>query len=124
MQDWISLGPHPASAVAARQFIEGVLQRTGREDLSETAGLLSSELVTNVILHARSNMIVDVDLNEERLRVTVFDTSEEPPRRRETVAPLEEHGRGLQVVDALATSWGVNVWTRGKSIWFEVATTQ
>jgi hypothetical protein len=67
-------------------------------------------------------MIVGVDLDEQRLRVTVFDGSEDPPRRRDSLPPLEEHGRGLQVVDALATSWGVNEGIRGKSVWFELAT--
>jgi anti-sigma regulatory factor (Ser/Thr protein kinase) len=122
MQDSISLSPHPTGAVAARQFVEGTLRRWGREDLSETAALLSSELVTNAILHARSDMIVGVDLDGNRLRVTVFDRSDEPPRHRATVPPLEEHGRGLQVVDALATSWGVNESIRGKSVWFELVT--
>jgi anti-sigma regulatory factor (Ser/Thr protein kinase) len=122
MQDSISLSPHPTGALAARQFVSGTLRRWGRGDLSETAALLSSELVTNVIVHARSDMIVGVELDEQRLRVTVFDGSEDPPRRRDRLPPLEEHGRGLQVVDALATSWGVNEGIRGKSVWFELAT--
>ena len=122
MQDSISLSPHPTGALAARQFVAGTLRRWGRADLSETAALLSSELVTNVIVHARSDMIVGVDLDEQRLRVTVFDNSDDRPRRRYGLSPLEEHGRGLQVVDALATSWGVNDGIRGKSVWFELAT--
>lgn len=122
MQDSISLSPHPTGAMAARQFVEGTLRRWGRGDLSETAALLSSELVTNVIVHVRSDMIVGIDLDDHRVRVTVFDTSGELPRRRERLAPLEEHGRGLQVVDALATSWGINEGLRGKSVWFELAT--
>jgi anti-sigma regulatory factor (Ser/Thr protein kinase) len=122
MRDSISLSPHPTGALAARQFVAGALRRWGRADLSETAALLSSELVTNVILHARSDMVVGVDLDEERLRVTVFDSSEQPPRHRASLPPLEEHGRGLQVVDALAASWGVNESIRGKSVWFELAT--
>jgi anti-sigma regulatory factor (Ser/Thr protein kinase) len=122
MQDSISLSPHPTGALAARQFVEGTLRRWGREDLSETAALLSSELVTNVIVHASSDMIVGVDLDDERLRVTVFDGSDERPRRRDSLPALEEHGRGLQVVEALATSWGVNEGIRGKRVWFELAT--
>ncbi|HEY1633250.1 MAG TPA: ATP-binding protein [Acidimicrobiales bacterium] len=123
MQDSISLSPHPTGALAARQFVEGTLRRWGRGDLSETAALLSSELVTNVIIHARSEMIVGIDLDDRRLRVTVFDGSNKPPRHSETLPPLEAHGRGLQVVDALATSWGVNEGIRGKSVWFELETT-
>jgi anti-sigma regulatory factor (Ser/Thr protein kinase) len=123
MQDSIALSPHPTGALAARQFVEGTLRRWGRADLSETAALLSSELVTNVIIHARSDMIVGVDLDDHRLRVTVFDGSDNRPRHRERLPPLEEQGRGLQVVDALATSWGVNEGFRGKSVWFELATT-
>ena len=122
MQESIALSPHPTGALAARQFVVGALQRAGREDLSEMAALLSSELVTNVVLHARSDMIVEVDLDDARLRVSVVDSSEAPPRRRETATLLEEHGRGLQIVDALATSWGVNAGPRGKAVWFELTT--
>ena len=122
MQDSISLSPHPTGALAARQFVEGTLRRWGRADLSETAALLSSELVTNVIVHARSDMTVGVDLDDQRLRVTVFDNSDDRPRSRDGFPPLEQHGRGLHVVDALATSWGVNDGIRGKSVWFELAT--
>jgi anti-sigma regulatory factor (Ser/Thr protein kinase) len=120
MQASIALNPHPTGAVAARQFVVGALQRAGRQDLTDTAALLSSELVTNVVLHARSDMIVEVDLDDTRLRVSVIDSSDEPARRRETTTLLEEHGRGLQIVDALATSWGVNAGPRGKAVWFEL----
>jgi anti-sigma regulatory factor (Ser/Thr protein kinase) len=96
------------------------LQRAGRDDLSDTAALLSSELVTNVVLHARSDMIVEVDIDDTRLRVSVIDSSNQPARRRESASLLEEHGRGLQIVDALATSWGVNAGPRGKAVWFEL----
>jgi anti-sigma regulatory factor (Ser/Thr protein kinase) len=121
MQDSISLSPHPTGALAARQFVEGTLRRWGRGDLIETAALLSSELVTNVIVHARSDMIVGLDLDDHRLRVTVSDGSDQPPRYRDRLPALGERGRGLQVVDALATSWGVNEGIRGKSVWFELA---
>jgi anti-sigma regulatory factor (Ser/Thr protein kinase) len=122
MRASIALSPHPTGALAARQFVVGALRRAGREDLGDTAALLSSELVTNVVLHARSDMIVDVDLDDSRLRVSVIDSSDHPARRRETTTALEEHGRGLQIVDALASSWGVNAGPRGKVVWFELAT--
>jgi anti-sigma regulatory factor (Ser/Thr protein kinase) len=121
MQDSVVLSPLPSGAIAARHFVDDTLRRWGRSDLTDIAGLLSSELVTNVILHARTDMVVDINLDDERLLVAVSDTSDEPAQQKNTVGPLDGHGYGLQLVDALSTSWGVNAEGSGKTVWFELA---
>jgi anti-sigma regulatory factor (Ser/Thr protein kinase) len=115
------LAPDPISARAARQFVGDTLQQWGCEGATEVALLLTSELVTNAIIHARTNLAVRVAANERRLRVAVSDASHEPPRLRAGFPSLAEPGRGLPLVDALSSSWGVDWTVDGKAVWFELA---
>jgi len=99
----IGLAAHPTSSYAARNFVGGTLDRWGRGDLVEVAVLLTSELVTNAIVHAGTDLVVSVRRDGHRTRVAVRDEEVTPPRRHE---PSLEGGRGLALVDALAGSWG------------------
>jgi anti-sigma regulatory factor (Ser/Thr protein kinase) len=88
----------------------------------ETVELLTSELVTNAIVHARSSPELVVRLTHERVRVEVHDFSSAVPVRRD-IDPYETSGRGLAIVDELARDWGVEHVPRGKRVWFEVPVT-
>ena len=99
MEATIRLSPHPTSARAAREFVAGTLLRWGRRDQTEAAVLLTSELVTNAIVHARTQVAVTVQLDDASLRVVVVDESAEPPNRREGADHLGG-GRGLRLVEA------------------------
>lgn len=90
------------------------------DDAEGTVVLLANELVTNAILHTSSQVSLEVDLAEDRIRVAVRDDSPQPPVRRR--APTQStSGRGLDLVQALATAWGVEwVPDDGKAVWFEV----
>jgi anti-sigma regulatory factor (Ser/Thr protein kinase) len=83
--------------------------------------LLASELVTNGVVHAKSALHLVSRIGDGRLRVEVHDKSGQPPAQR---APDTTHGGyGLQLVAALADSWG---WVRtrgGKYVWAEVTIT-
>ena len=114
------LVPDPISAVAARQLIEAALQRWGDDDTTEVATLLTTELVTNAIVHARTDFALRVVTHENRLRVEVCDLSHDPPRLV-PIQDAEEHGRGLHLVHALSASWGVDWRPDGKAVWFELA---
>jgi anti-sigma regulatory factor (Ser/Thr protein kinase) len=120
MEATIRLSPHPTSARAAREFVAGTLLRWGRRDQTEAAVLLTSELVTNAIIHARTQVAVTMRLADEALRVVVHDESKEHPNRRSETDELAG-GRGLKLVDALAASWGVAPEGKGKAVWFELA---
>ena len=60
----VRLPPQPSSVAEARRHVRDLLERSGREDLMETAVLLVSEVVTNALLHAGT----DIDLTGRRRR--------------------------------------------------------
>jgi anti-sigma regulatory factor (Ser/Thr protein kinase) len=116
-QTSIALGAVPASSHAARNFVGATLDRWGRGDLVEVAVLLTSELVTNAIIHAGTDLVVTVRREGDRARVAVHDEEITPPRRRE---PGLDGGRGLALVEALAGAWGTFPRGEGKAVWFEL----
>jgi DNA-binding NarL/FixJ family response regulator len=113
---------HAQSARAARRFVSQVL--TGWDDdegdLTDTVTLLVSELVTNAVVHAGSDVEVMVRLTSTAARIEVTDTSPESIRPRNAAAD-ESSGRGLALVGSLARRWGVRPASGGgKTVWFEV----
>ncbi|PYC69145.1 ATP-binding protein [Streptomyces tateyamensis] len=93
-----------------------------QQAVAEDVLLMVSELVTNACLHAPGGpRLLRLSWNGERLRVTVSDGSARPPRLRSPAEPGNPGGHGLRVVDRLARSWGVELDTRGKAVWLEVA---
>jgi anti-sigma regulatory factor (Ser/Thr protein kinase) len=89
-------------------------------DLLDAAGLLVSELVTNAVVHARTDVTLHVQLRRGVLRIEVTDGSPVVPTPRRTTG-LAGTGRGLQLVDRLSNRWGVQKSRGGKTIWFELA---
>ncbi len=100
--------------------MEAALRSWGDEDTTEIGVLLTTELVTNAIVHARTDFALRVTTSQERLRVEVSDSSQDPARLV-PIHGLEDHGRGLHLVDALSASWGVDWRDEGKAVWFELA---
>lgn len=94
-------------------------------ELADTAELLSSELVTNALLHTGQGAVFDAALTADlRLRIEVQDGAARlPGRRRDPEAEYATSGRGLVLVEALADSWGVQLRGDGKVTWFELAST-
>jgi DNA-binding NarL/FixJ family response regulator len=105
---------------AARRFVEELLRSWGREDLLDTVTLLVSELVGNAVVHAGSEVELTVRLIADRLRVDVVDHSTNVPHRRDA-GEEDLTGRGSELVEILATSWGISGRPDGKSVWFEIA---
>lgn len=114
-----SLPQDLTSSAAARRFVEETLQRWDFADVLDTVNLLVSELVTNVVVHARSEAEVAVLLTPDSLRVEVSDESDAPPAPRDA-GDEATSGRGMALVEMLATAWGVTQREVGKTIWFEV----
>ena len=86
----------------------------------EDLEVVTSELVTNAIVHAGSPSVVEVRrLGVDCLEVAVTDTDPEPPVKR---IPYEQHtrGLGLHIVDALCADWGVRPVGEGKTVWARV----
>ena len=108
---------------AARGFVVTLLGSGSR--LEETARLLVSEAATNAVLHSASgedggSFEVRCRIARERLRVEVHDGgAPQSPRRR--VHHLDAlTGRGLELVDLLAASWGWSGGADGRVLWFEL----
>jgi len=114
------LPAHPASTRAARAFVAEHLRTWELDDAIDDATLLVSELVTNAILHARSPVDLIVRKVRSAVRVEVFHDGNGVPK------PLhpdheEDAGRGLGLVHAVASRWGVDDVEAGKTVWFEIA---
>ncbi len=117
------LSPEAPSARQARRFVDETLRRWDCDDLLDTVELLVSELVTNAVIHARSEVDVTVQLLPDRLRIEVADQSPEGIRRR-ALTPDGSSGRGISMVESMALAWGVTTHRAGKAVWFEVARPQ
>lgn len=97
------------------------LHAWGLADCADAVALLVSELVTNALLHARTEMTVAVTRSDGCVLVEVTDGSVESPMTRKFSVHAGT-GRGLQLVDTLARAWGVRRLEGGKTIWAEIAT--
>ncbi|MEU2428193.1 ATP-binding protein [Streptomyces sp. NPDC007861] len=93
-------------------------------ELSDTAALIVAELAANAVTHGRvpgRDFELCLLLSAPKLRIEVSDTrGERVPAPPGTPAPDAETGRGLLLVVALATAWGVTERTVGKTVWAEV----
>ena len=86
-----------------------------------TAQLLASELVANAIVHGSGSPALALDVREDCVHVEVHDADP----TSDVVQPLHvgsssPRGRGLAIVDALASSWGVRWHAGGKAVWFNL----
>ena len=116
-----SLEPSLTSVGAARRFVRDVLvTRQVASGVVDVVELLTSEVVTNALLHALAAEELVVQLSAACVRIEISDSSAEWPVRQ-TVGVDAISGRGIAIVDALAQSWGVDPATTGKRVWFEVA---
>jgi len=100
-------------------MVRAALADCASPEVRETAELLTSELVTNAVLHARSDLTVHVCQHDDVVRVAVDDGSDASPRPRDPDAG-SLGGRGLPLVETLAARWGWEPLPAGKRVWFEV----
>lgn len=117
----VRLPARPDAVSVARHSVRSLRPRVG-PDAAEEVALLVSELVTNSIRHAElrpdETIELDISLDGGRVRVEVTDPGGGRPRLRDT-APEEQCGYGLQLVDLLASRWGVR--RSGQTcVWFEL----
>jgi len=107
---------------AARRFVTQALSGWDDDegDLTDTVNLLVSELVTNAVLHAGSDVEVMVRLTATAARIEVTDASADSIAPRAATSE-DDSGRGLALVGTLAQRWGVRPAAGGgKTVWFEV----
>lgn len=120
VQQLLTLPPAPDSARTARRFVSEVLRAARADDFVDTTTLLASELVTNGIVHAHTDLQILVEATATWVRVEVVDGNPRLPSRRE----YDENattGRGLEMVELLADDFGVEpVDGGGKRVWFRL----
>ncbi|MER5791672.1 ATP-binding protein [Streptomyces sp. NPDC001980] len=108
----------------ARRELRELLRHWGRPGRSEIAELLTSELVTNALVHTDREAVLTAVVEPGQLRVEVRDFVARRPRMCAPGADTDTddgtHGRGLVLVDAFADAWGVQAHEVGKSVWFEL----
>jgi anti-sigma regulatory factor (Ser/Thr protein kinase) len=115
------LAADPEQVGRARRLVAARLPGWGLDDdAGDVAVLLVSELVTNAILHGVPPLELVAFPLGDGLRVEVHDAGDASPVMRPS-APDVGSGRGLHLVDALATRWGSERTGLGKSVWFELA---
>jgi hypothetical protein len=106
----------PASIPVVRRM---VAEAVPDPVLAATAELLISEVATNAVRHAATPFEVSIWVAPTRLRAEVVDASTALPIIR-TAGSSDERGRGLHIVDALASAWGVESRGQHKAVWFEL----
>lgn len=107
-----------ASVREGRFFARDVVTEWGLEGLADDIQLGVSELVTNAVRHAGTDVVMTLRL-DGKLIVEVEDS--DPELRHPAVPstdPLATSGRGLQIVSAVSTDWGVRSVPAGKVVWF------
>lgn len=113
----------PERIAEARHQVRDVLHDWSDEDQVDSAVLMVSEMVTNVLMHTDGDALLVAEITGEkgsrRIRVDVADSSDELPHRR-TPGELASSGRGLVLMELLAGAWGVDPRGDGKSTWFEL----
>jgi anti-sigma regulatory factor (Ser/Thr protein kinase) len=115
----IALPSEPGAARTARRFVQESLRAWKVDDTDHVAELLTDELVSNVVRHVGSPMQVRASRTGSSIRIGVDDASTAPPIRRDP-EELDEHGRGILLVERIAAEWGVDVHDAGKTIWFVI----
>lgn len=105
-----------------RRFVCEAIGRWGAEP-PEDAGLLTSEVVSNAMIHANGEVAVRVRRDGDQALVEVHDQSSQVPQPRPS-DPGRAGGMGMQLVEVLASGWGVTeIKDDGKVVWFEVPLT-
>jgi DNA-binding NarL/FixJ family response regulator len=108
------------SAALARRFVTATLTDWSLQPLIDPALLVASELAANAVTHADSAFRIQLSLTQRTLRIDVIDFGQGTPEPQPP-STTQEHGRGLLLIDALTTAWGIEEGPgSGKLVWAEI----
>jgi anti-sigma regulatory factor (Ser/Thr protein kinase) len=110
-----------AAAVARAALRERFLEALGERRTSELA-LVVSELVANAVVHGRGEIALQVRADGDRVHGEVIDQGGGFERQVRELGPAEVGGRGLIIVDALSSRWGIHEGTT--HVWFELGSSE
>jgi anti-sigma regulatory factor (Ser/Thr protein kinase) len=116
----IEFASDPAAVPAGRRFVAARLEEWGCAQLTDTATLLTSEILTNAIVHGLGPVRLRVRYTDLEIAVIVSDRGWYRPQPR-LADPTDESGRGLSLLELLSTSWGARATPDGKDVWFTLA---
>jgi anti-sigma regulatory factor (Ser/Thr protein kinase) len=118
----LDLPAHAAAAGVARAWLHTIADTTALPDaLVSDATLVLSELVTNAVIHAATDVHVSIELRDDTgIHLEVGDDGQALPR---VVDAEPEHigGAGMRIVDQLVSAWGVRRVGDGKIVWADLA---
>jgi anti-sigma regulatory factor (Ser/Thr protein kinase) len=109
----------PDAVTQARRFVVDTAREWGLAQIAEDLQLIASELAGNAFRHAHSEFTVAISKDASSLRVAVADRSHALPEQRRPTNSSNS-GRGLLLVAALSTKWGVQPSIEGKVVWAEL----
>jgi anti-sigma regulatory factor (Ser/Thr protein kinase) len=115
----LHLPAHSSSPRRARQFVDQVLHRWHRDGAIDRLALIASELVTNAVRHAQTEITIELTAEDGAIHLEVFDRGAGKPTFLDQ-EPNVPGGLGLPIVEALASSWGMRAREDGKGVWAEV----
>jgi anti-sigma regulatory factor (Ser/Thr protein kinase) len=111
--------PRDSSVRAARHLVADALEESHYTGDVDTVLLLVSELVTNAVRHAATPFEITIAVDRSQVTVAVVDHDRAHQPTVRNPAPHDTSGRGLRIVDELATSWGTEpVADDAKRVWF------
>ncbi|MEU1365243.1 SpoIIE family protein phosphatase [Streptomyces sp. NPDC005803] len=112
----------PEGLADARAIVRQALTDWNMAELADDAELVTGELLVNVLLHTEGGAVLTLEVLPEpvrRVRLSVQDRSSAWPRRR-TPGETATSGRGLLLLDAVTSRWGIEPLGEGKAIWCEI----
>lgn len=117
----VELPPTMQAPATARGVVGALLRGWGLLDLSEDARIVVSELVTNAVKHVggEASFELELVLHGDALRLSLADGSSVRPLAR-ALGGDTEGGRGVRIIELLATRWGVEDHEGGKRVWAEL----
>ena len=117
-----ALKPELGAPAQARRSVASALDAWGLDPISDAAILLTSELVTNAVIHAGTPIVLVVQHIQRGVRIEVNDDAPSLPERRYAGGgPPRGDGRGVWLLDQLADRWGVQRHPHdSKFVWFEL----
>jgi anti-anti-sigma regulatory factor/anti-sigma regulatory factor (Ser/Thr protein kinase) len=111
------LGHAPSAAYVARDIVAQACEAWRLPNAVEDAKLIITELVSNAVRHGKGDLRLLVLLRDRHLHLSIADASVDQPRRMLPDPDTGEGGRGLLLVDAVATAWGSSPTADGKVVW-------
>ena len=116
----LAMPPDPTAPAYVRQWLRDMLRGSGLpSDVLHDALVIVDELVTTSVVHAATPIVVTLEYSPDACRCSVRDRCTSGPLPR-LIERADGTGRGLRLVNAIATAWGVDRSESGTMVWAEI----